>query len=83
MAILFVVLTAGTIGHFLLGLDFIVALHQMVITVSTVGYGEIGNVDAVYKIFTIALVLSGALGLKPGGEQRCRHVTGLDRPGDP
>ena len=51
---------SDTIGHLLLGLDFIVALNQTVITVSTVGYGEIGDVDAIYKIFTIALVLSGA-----------------------
>lgn len=60
LAILFGVLTAGTVGYLALGLSFIDALYQTVITVSTVGYREVGTVDTDYKIFTIALVLLGA-----------------------
>lgn len=60
VVILLGVLTAGTLGYLLLGLSFIDALYQTVITVSTVGYREIGDVDTNYKIFTIALVLFGA-----------------------
>ncbi len=59
-AILLVVLTSGTVGYLILGLNFIDALYQTVITVSTVGYREIGDVDTGYKFFTIGLVLFGA-----------------------
>ncbi len=54
------VLVAGTIGYLILGLGFVDALYQTVITVSTVGYREVGTVDTEYKFFTMALVLLGA-----------------------
>ena len=59
-AILVTVLIAGTTGYLILGLDFIDALYQTVITVSTVGYREVGDVDADYKVFTILLIMFGA-----------------------
>ena len=55
-----VVLLAGTIGYIILGLGFVDALYQTVITVSTVGYREVGDVDTGYKFFTIGLILLGA-----------------------
>ncbi len=60
VAILIGVLVAGTVGYLLLGLDLVDAIYQTVITVSTVGYREIGEVDTSYQLFTIALVMFGA-----------------------
>ncbi|MFN7148681.1 MAG: potassium channel family protein [Microthrixaceae bacterium] len=57
------VLVAGTIGYTLLGLTVFDALYQTSITITTVGYGEIGppeKVDRAYRIFTLVLVLVGA-----------------------
>jgi len=59
-AILVGVLLAGTTGYLILGLGPLDALYQTVITVSTVGYREVGEVDAAYKMFTIMLVMFGA-----------------------
>lgn len=60
VAVLMVVLTAGTIGYLFIGLNFLDALYQTVVTVSTVGYREVGEVDDQYQIFTITLILFGA-----------------------
>jgi voltage-gated potassium channel len=57
------VLVAGTIGYTLLGLSAFDALYQTSITITTVGYGEIGppdEVDGGYRAFTLVLVLVGA-----------------------
>jgi voltage-gated potassium channel len=60
LVILIGVLVAGTVGYLLLGLELIDAVYQTVITVSTVGYREIGEVDTSYQLFTIALIMFGA-----------------------
>ncbi len=60
LAILVAVLLGGTLGYLILGLDFVDAVYQTVITVSTVGYRELGDVDTGYKIFTVALIMLGA-----------------------
>lgn len=60
VAILVVVLAAGTTGYLFIGLNFIDALYQTVVTVSTVGYREVGEVDNQYQLFTITLILFGA-----------------------
>lgn len=54
------VLLAGTLGYVVLGLGPVDAIYQTVITVSTVGYREVGAVDTAYKIFTMMLILFGA-----------------------
>ena len=54
-----VVLVGGSAGYMLLGLDPFDAVYQTVITVSTVGYREIGEVDRRYEVFTIFLILFG------------------------
>ena len=59
VAFLGLVLVVGTVGYMLLGLDLVDALYQTVVTVSTVGYREIGEVDHRYQVFTIFLILSG------------------------
>ena len=56
------VLAVGTAGYVALGLDPFDAVYQTVITVSTVGYREIGDtaeIDHQYQIFTILLILFG------------------------
>jgi voltage-gated potassium channel len=62
MAILILVgvLIAGTSGYLILGLGFIDSLYQTVITVSTVGYREVGEVDRSYQLFTVLLIMFGA-----------------------
>ncbi len=53
------VLVIGSVGYTLLGLGWLDAIYQTVITVSTVGYREIGDVDPRYEVFTIFLILFG------------------------
>lgn len=59
-ALLIAILIIGSIGYMLLGLSLGNAIYQTVITVSTVGYREVGDVDTqYYKAFTIGLILFG------------------------
>lgn len=53
------VVAVGSIGYMLLGLEPLDAVYQTVVTVSTVGYREIGEVDGRYEVFTIFLILFG------------------------
>jgi voltage-gated potassium channel len=62
-AVLVGILAVGTWGYVFLGLDVVDALYQTVITVSTVGFREVGDVqdvDTGYKMFTIGLIMVGA-----------------------
>ena len=55
----------GTAGYVLVGLPLFDAFYQTAITVSTVGYGEIGpegEVDRAYRVVTLLLVFGGSLG---------------------
>src|SRR6185369_12039676 len=63
-ALLFVAVSAiGVIGyHVLQGYTWLDALYMTVITLSTVGYGEVRPLDSVGRIFTI-LLLAGGLGV--------------------
>ncbi len=52
----------GVIGYRLLGLSLFDALYQTAITVTTVGFGEIGptaRIDRGYRVFTLLLVVFG------------------------
>lgn len=60
--LLLLVIFCGTAGYVLLGLSVFDALYQTVITVTTVGFTEVGTGDEVstaYRAFTLALVVSG------------------------
>ncbi len=59
LALLGLVLVAGTAGYLVLGLSLLDAVYQTVITISTVGYREIGEVDALYQVFTTVLIIFG------------------------
>lgn len=54
-----VVIAGGTFGYHRLGLTAGEALYQTVITITTVGYGEIGAVTDSYRVFTVVLILCG------------------------
>lgn len=57
------VLAFGTSGYVVVGLTPFDALYQTAITISTVGYGEVGRADEIdraYRVFTLILVLAGA-----------------------
>jgi voltage-gated potassium channel len=56
---LVLVIAVGTFGYHRLGLPAGEALYQTVITITTVGYGEIGTVTGSYRAFTIVLILFG------------------------
>lgn len=59
---LFVVLIIGSAGYrWLEGMDFLDALYMTVITISTVGFGEIKPLSPGGRILTMALIISGAL----------------------
>lgn len=53
------VLVAGTIGYLVLGFDFLDAVYQTVVNVTTVGLGPVRPLHAAGKVFTILLVLVG------------------------
>jgi len=56
---LILVIVVGTGGYVVLGLDLLDAIYQTVITISTVGYREIGEVAEDYQVFTVFLILFG------------------------
>lgn len=58
--LLFVVLAFGTIGYMIIEkLNFLDALYMTVITLATVGFKEVKDLDESGKIFTIILIFSG------------------------
>lgn len=61
VGMLSLVVVVGTTGYTLLGLPFGDALYQTIITVSTVGYSEVGAEIASpgYRAFTAGLILAG------------------------
>lgn len=63
LIVLATVLIVGTVGYTIIGIPPFDALYQTAITITTVGYGEIGpeaEVDTAYRVFTLVLVLVGA-----------------------
>lgn len=56
------VLIIGTVGFVALeGMDWLNALYMTVITISTVGFGEVKTLSPEGRLFTIALIISAAL----------------------
>ena len=65
LALLGLVIVVGVGGYRVLGLDWFDALYQTVITVTTVGYGEIGDpveIDRAYRVFSLLLAIFGVGG---------------------
>jgi len=56
---LVLVFVAGTVGYMAFGFGLLDSLFQTVITVSTVGFGEVHHFDPGEKVFTIVLILAG------------------------
>lgn len=57
VGILFTLILTGTIGYkYLLDLNFVDALYMTVITISTVGYAEVGIMDTEAKFFSIFII---------------------------
>lgn len=55
-----VVLIIGVFGYQVIeGLSFLDALYMTIITVTTVGFGEIGDIDGGGRIFTMLLIVGG------------------------
>jgi voltage-gated potassium channel len=51
---------AGTLGYIVLeGWSFIDALYMTIITVGTIGFGEVNTLDTTGRIWTMALIISG------------------------
>ena len=60
LSLAFIILVIGTLGYMVVeDWSFMDALYMTVITVSTVGFGEVRQVDQVGRIFTIFIVLTG------------------------
>ncbi|MEN8224856.1 MAG: potassium channel protein [Bacteroidota bacterium] len=59
ITILFIIMIVGVSGYMIIeGDNFINSFYMTVITISTVGFGEIHNLSIAGKIFTILLILS-------------------------
>ena len=55
-----ILLSGGTAGYMLItGLSFIDALYMTIITVSTVGFREVRELDSAGKVFTIIIIFGG------------------------
>ena len=59
-AALGVVVAAGTVGYILLGFAPLDALCQTITTITTVGFREVNPLTSAGKVFTMALILTGA-----------------------
>jgi voltage-gated potassium channel len=58
--VLFLLVVAGTMGYrYFVGMGFVDALYMTVITVTTVGFGEIHPLGEDGRMFTIALIVLG------------------------
>ena len=53
------VLVAGTVGYLAFGFGLLDSIFQTVITVTTVGFGELHNFTPGEKVFTLFLILVG------------------------
>ena len=63
--ILFLLLAIGTLGYVLIeGWSVSDSLFMIVITLSTIGYGEVRPLSEGGRLFTIALIIVGVVGLK-------------------
>ncbi len=65
-SVLLLILTVGVIGYRILGLDLFDAFYQTTITVTTVGFAEVGpadEIDRTYRAFTLFLVFFGVGGV--------------------
>ncbi|HRW17967.1 MAG TPA: NAD-binding protein [Dermatophilaceae bacterium] len=49
----------GVVGYMILGYAFVDALYQTVMTLTTVGYGEVHEPSTVQKLFSISLMVLG------------------------
>lgn len=60
VTLLLSLISIGTIGYMtLIGASFVDALYMTIITISTVGYGEVGRMTADSKIFSIFIIFGG------------------------
>ncbi len=59
LVLILLIIMVGTIGyHITANLDWLSALYMTVITISTVGYGELGEVGRHTRVFTILLIFA-------------------------
>ena len=60
IGLLAVITVVGTLGYIVLeGWSFIDALYMTIITVGTIGFGEVNHLDTTGRIWTMALIISG------------------------
>ncbi|NQY99790.1 MAG: potassium channel family protein [Bdellovibrionales bacterium] len=74
------VILSGTLGYTLIeGWSWFDALYMTVITISTIGYGEIQELSDPGRIFTIALIFTGVGVFSYGLKEQIENSTLLDR----
>jgi len=77
VGLIFSVLLAGTVGYHLLeGMNFLDSLYMTVITISTVGFKEVGteSLSAAGKVFTMGLIITSLGTLAYIGSNMARFV---------
>jgi voltage-gated potassium channel len=65
VALLATITVVGVLGYWMLGLSLFDSLYQTIITVTTVGFEEIGTeaeIDTTYRVFTLGLAVFGVSG---------------------
>jgi voltage-gated potassium channel len=64
LAVLFAIIIAGTIGYWVMyPISLVDAFYMTVISISTVGFREVVDLDPAGKLFTVILILSGLGGM--------------------
>lgn len=62
VAVVALIVAIGTAGYAVLGVGWFDGLYQTIITITTVGYGEVGDpdeIDRTYRVWSLGLVLIG------------------------
>lgn len=59
LGLIFLILAGGTSGYMMIeGWEFVDSLYMTIITISTVGFGEVGDLSIYGKLFTAFLIIS-------------------------
>jgi voltage-gated potassium channel len=78
LAVPVLLVLTGTLGYYLIEKDYTLfdALYMTVITLSTIGYGEVHELSTAGRVFTIFLILGGVFTLFYAASEVIRAVVG-------
>jgi voltage-gated potassium channel len=65
LVILGIISVVGVFGYWLAGWSLLDSIYMVVVTLSTVGYKEVGEMTPALQIFTCLVIIVLATGIKP------------------